>query len=144
LNEAAILLLPGNGFDMEIAGRGRILVWEGASLWVLEAPAGIAQTDFHSHHAIQITLALEGEFELRTAGQRLGGPAVAVAADASHVFHASGVGAFLFLEPESKEGRPLPPPPSRTVPCTRWAALPSPIIWPRLPPHSGPAAPTKY
>ena len=42
---------------MQIEGRGRISVWEGASLWVLEAEAGIGQTDFHAHHAIQITLA---------------------------------------------------------------------------------------
>ncbi|MDB5692371.1 MAG: AraC family transcriptional regulator [Alphaproteobacteria bacterium] len=92
---------------MEIEGRGRILVWEGASLWLLEAAGGVGRADFHSHHAIQITLALEGDFELRTADERLRGPAVAVAADASHVFEASGLVAFLFVEPESREGRAL-------------------------------------
>jgi AraC family transcriptional regulator len=92
---------------MPVAGRGRILVWEGASLWVLEGAGDHAQTDFHSHHAIQVTLALEGDFELRAAGERLAGPAVAVAPDASHVFTAAGRIAFLFVEPESAAGQAL-------------------------------------
>ena len=45
---------------MPVAGRGRILVWEGASLWVLEGAGDHAQTDFHAHHAIQITRDLRG------------------------------------------------------------------------------------
>lgn len=92
---------------MEVEGRGRISVWEGASLWVLEAAHGIGQTDFHTHHAIQITLALEGAFEVRTAHACMRGPAVAVASDASHIFRASGLAAFLFVEPESPAGRAL-------------------------------------
>jgi AraC family transcriptional regulator len=92
---------------MAVAGRGRIIVWEGASLWILEATEEVAQTDFHAHHAIQITLALAGDFELRADGERLTGPAVAVAADASHIFKASGLAAFLFVEPESSAGQAL-------------------------------------
>jgi AraC-like DNA-binding protein len=89
---------------MRIAGRGEIIVWEGASLWILEAERESAETDFHSHHAIQITLSLEGDFELEAAGEKLRGPAVAVAADADHIFHATGRAAFLFVEPESAAG----------------------------------------
>jgi AraC family transcriptional regulator len=92
---------------MPIEGRGRIAVWEGASLWVLAAARETSGTDYHAHHAIQITLSLEGGFELRTEHERLTGPAVAVASDARHVFRASGIGAFLFLEPESRAGRPF-------------------------------------
>lgn len=92
---------------MRIEGRGRISVWEGASLWVLEAANGIGQTDHHAHHAIQVTLALAGDFELRTADERLTGPAVAVASDARHIFAASGLAAFLFIDPESVAGRAL-------------------------------------
>lgn len=92
---------------MQIEGRGRISVWEGASLWVLEAGDGIGQTDFHAHHAIQVTLALDGEFELRTANRKLAGPAVAVASDARHIFQARGMAAFLFIAPESRAGRAL-------------------------------------
>jgi AraC family transcriptional regulator len=89
---------------MLIAGRGEIHVWEGASLWLLEAEGDVAHTDYHSHHAIQITLSLGGAFELRSAGERQAGPAAAVAADADHIFEASGRAAFLFVEPESAAG----------------------------------------
>jgi AraC-like DNA-binding protein len=92
---------------MPIEGRGRIAVWEGASLWVLQAARDVGGTDFHAHHAIQVTLALEGDFELRTADERLAGPAVAVASDARHIFEARGMVAFLFIEPESPAGRAL-------------------------------------
>lgn len=89
---------------MRVAGRGEIIVWEGASLWILEAERGSAETAFHSHHAIQITLSLEGDFELRTAGETMHGPAVAVAADAEHIFNATGRAAFLFVDPETAAG----------------------------------------
>jgi AraC-like DNA-binding protein len=89
---------------MKIAGRGEIEIWDGASLWLLEAEGESAGTDYHAHHAIQITLSLEGRFELRTAAESLSGPAVAVAADAAHIFQASGRVAFLFVEPESRDG----------------------------------------
>lgn len=92
---------------MLIEGRGRIAVWEGASLWVLAAARETGGTDYHAHHAIQVTLALEGDFELRTEGERLTGPVVAVASDARHIFQARGMVAFLFVEPESPAGRAL-------------------------------------
>jgi AraC-like DNA-binding protein len=92
---------------MLIEGRGRISVWEGASLWVLEAARTVGQTDFHAHHAIQVTLSLEGDFELRTANERRGGPAVAVASGVPHIFQATGIAAFLFVEPESRPGRAM-------------------------------------
>ena len=92
---------------MAVVGRGRILIWGGASLWVLESENEVARTDFHSHHAIQITLALEGSFELATSAERQCGPAIVVAADARHFFHATGLVAFLFVEPESNAGRAI-------------------------------------
>ena len=92
---------------MQVEGRGRIVVWPGGSLWVLEAVRALGRTDFHAHHAIQITFALAGDFELRTADERLTGPAVAVAPDASHIFQAHGMVAFLFVEPESDAGRSI-------------------------------------
>lgn len=92
---------------MPINGRGRIVIWEGASLWVLEAEDGFAQTDYHAHHAIQVTLALEGAFELRTANEMLSDEAVAVAPNASHIFQANGLVAFLFIEPESAAGQAI-------------------------------------
>ena len=114
---------------MAVAGRGRILVWEGASLWVLEGAGDHAQTDFHAHHAIQVTLALEGDFELRAAGERLTGPAVAVAPDASHIFNAAGRIAFLFVEPESADGQALI---AAAFHGGALAALPAPALAPPL------------
>lgn len=92
---------------MSLAGRGGIVVWEGASLWMLEAENEASEVRAHSHHAIQITFQLKGAFELCTEGECLSGPIVAVASDISHTFRASGAAAFLFIEPESPVGRAL-------------------------------------
>ena len=95
---------------MKGAGQGRILFWEGASLWIMEVllPPGASSnsTDFHAHHAIQITLSLGGQFELRTKDARIAGDAV-VAADEMHLFEAEGRIAILFVEPESEAGRAI-------------------------------------
>src|SRR3954471_17753137 len=94
---------------MRLAGRGRIVFWEGASLWLMEAlpHQGLARTtDHHSHHAIQITLALGGRFDLRTRKESAQ-VAAAVAPDETHVFEALGLGAHIFIEPESEAGRAI-------------------------------------
>lgn len=95
---------------MDVAGRGRILFWEGASLWIMEAlPArGSASntTDFHAHHAIQITIALGGRFALRTRTNTVSCDA-AVAPDQEHLLEAVGLMAVLFVEPESQAGRAI-------------------------------------
>ncbi len=94
---------------MGTIAQGRILAWEGGSLWIFEtralAGSEMHTTDFHAHHAIQVTLSLGGRFELRTPETSMRGDAVAVAADASHVFQAEGLVAILFVEPESRAGR---------------------------------------
>lgn len=92
---------------MQIAGRGRIVVWEGASLWVLASSGQETGTAFHAHHAIQITIALAGGFIIRTPDQCSDGPITLIAADALHIFEANGIGAFLFVEPESNAGRAI-------------------------------------
>src|SRR4051812_28685900 len=95
---------------MEIAGRGRILIWEGGSLWIMDvlpAPgAATNTTDFHSHHAVQVTLSLGGQFEFRTTDHRTTTNA-AVAPDVSHIFEAEGLVAIHFIEPESRVGRAI-------------------------------------
>lgn len=48
-----------------IAGVGRVLLWNGGSLWIGHA-AGSG--DVHDHHAIQISLALTGRLKLRSDG----------------------------------------------------------------------------
>jgi AraC family transcriptional regulator len=96
---------------MKVAGRGRIIIWEGASLWIMEVvPAHVSghnSTDFHAHHAIQLTMALDGGFELSSRSKSISNAAVAVAPDADHIFKATGLVALLFVEPESQSGRAI-------------------------------------
>ena len=50
--------------------QGRIVLWEGGALWVFDVlarPDARKRTDNHAHHAIQITLALDGKFNLHVA-----------------------------------------------------------------------------
>ena len=95
---------------MKTLGRGRIVLWEGASLWLMEAVPAAGptpnKTDFHAHHAIQVTLSLGGRFTLRTAKAAIDGDAI-VAPDAPHQFQAVGRAALLFVEPESAAGRAI-------------------------------------
>jgi len=88
-------------------GRAKLAIGQGLSVWVLEAPGGFGDPQFHRHHAIQITVSLEGSLMLATEHGRIAGPAVAVAADARHRFEADGLMVFVFVEPESRAGRAL-------------------------------------
>lgn len=96
---------------MEALARAKMSIWDGGSLWIVDAlpnPRPTPRsTDWHAHHAIQVTLSLGGWFQLDTASGSLRGDAVAVAADASHCFQAEGLVAILFIEPESRAGRAI-------------------------------------
>jgi AraC family transcriptional regulator len=88
-------------------GTGRIVLWSGGSIWI--GHAGEA-TDFHAHHAIQITLALSGgEVRFRRPGEDWTAyKAAIVTAHQSHAFEAPGeLVALIFAEPESREGRTI-------------------------------------
>jgi AraC family transcriptional regulator len=86
-------------------------MWEGGSLWLFDVPRlegdENQRNDMHAHHALQLTFALDGEFNLHFADRVVPGPAAIVAADAEHAFEASGVVALMFIEPESRAGRAL-------------------------------------
>jgi AraC-like DNA-binding protein len=90
-------------------GTGRILFWEGASLWLLAAGPEVGAAGFqgtrHAHHAVQVTFALAGRFELESAQRRVAAAIAAVAPDVPHAIRASGMVAFLYVEPESHAGR---------------------------------------
>jgi AraC family transcriptional regulator len=90
-------------------GKGRILVWEGASMWVLSAGPAVGKEGVkvtpHSHHAVQVTFALDGWFRLQAGDRLVDTPVAAVAPDARHAFTANGTVAFVFIEPESTAGR---------------------------------------
>ncbi|MFN0045529.1 MAG: AraC family transcriptional regulator [Sphingorhabdus sp.] len=92
---------------MTVVGRGRIVFWEGASLWLLKVEQEAAELQPHAHHAIQITFQLEGSFEIGVSSECLTGPVAAVWSDTSHSFRASGAVALLFVAPESSVGRAL-------------------------------------
>lgn len=95
---------------MLVKARGRIIFWEGASLWVLGTRSSAERyprTAVHSHHAVQLTLALRGEFSLVDRGRLVHGPAAAVAADTEHAFEAEGVVAHLFVDPDGRDGRAI-------------------------------------
>jgi len=91
---------------------GRMVFWEGACLWVLGKRPGdppYPKTSFHSHHAVQVTLALEGTFTLegrkKQAARVL---AAAVAPDVEHTFEVHGDAvAHLFVDPDGHAGREL-------------------------------------
>jgi AraC family transcriptional regulator len=88
-------------------GAGRIVVWRGGSMWIGHAEEG---TDFHAHHAIQITLALSGGVvRFRRPGQDwIAYTAAITAAHQPHAFEARGeLVALIFAEPESRDGRVL-------------------------------------
>ena len=94
---------------MELLAHARIVMWEGAGLWIVDAmpikDRATKRTDFHAHHAVQVTLALDGHFRLDTENAHLTGDAAAVAADAQHAFEPEGLMALVFIEPESRAGR---------------------------------------
>lgn len=92
---------------MKATGTGRIVLWGGGSVWI--GRAGEA-TGFHSHHAVQITLAFPGN-EVRF--RRPSGPwrsyaGTIIAAHQVHAFEArETLVALVFVEPESREGRAI-------------------------------------
>lgn len=95
---------------MAVKAHGRIVFWEGASLWVVGTRPGEARyprTALHSHHALQVTLALRGRFSFWGEGREVSGGAAAVAADAAHVFEGDGAVAHLFIDPDGREGRAI-------------------------------------
>lgn len=94
---------------MATKAHGRILVWEGASLWILSAPPGerYPKTDIHSHHVLQLTLALSGRVDFDHGAERFGGEAIAIAPDAPHAFEGTGLVAHVFVASDGKAGREI-------------------------------------
>jgi AraC family transcriptional regulator len=92
---------------MKILGHGQINIWRGGSLWI-----GLAKsaTEFHAHHAIQLSVGLKGSIRLRSpkAAQWTDYAAALIPPHVPHAFDAEGsVVANIFCEPESATGRKL-------------------------------------
>ena len=81
----------------------RWYLWEGGFLAIGQAGG---EVPLHSHHAIQLFLAVEGAAAIRAAGgEWREGRGVIVRPDVEHSFDARGAtGAMLFVDPESSEG----------------------------------------
>jgi AraC-like DNA-binding protein len=95
---------------MKPLGRGRIVLWDGASLWAFDVPRAPMErhsTEAHAHHALQLTLSAGGEFTFRIGLETADGPAVLIAPDVPHVYRAEGRNLILFVEPESRLGAAL-------------------------------------
>lgn len=87
-----------------IAGIGRVIVWPGASLWIGREVGAIAE---HAHHAIQVSLAMEGPFRVqaRAWAQARDTRAAIVMPDRPHRLDGAGTAvATLFVEPNSRQG----------------------------------------
>jgi AraC-like DNA-binding protein len=89
------------------ASSGRIYFWQGGSLWIGQ---GRGRTDWHQHHAHQLTVAPEETFRFRTevAGSWESFEGALVPSLCPHQFELDGIEmAHLFIEPESRAGRAL-------------------------------------
>jgi AraC-like DNA-binding protein len=90
---------------MEAAGIGRVLFWEGGSLWLALITGTMG---WHAHHAIQLCLPIQGPAQFKTdpEGDWITCEGAVIAPDVPHVFHAPGsVVANILFEPESAVGR---------------------------------------
>ena len=90
-----------------VAGVGRIIGWPGGSLWIGRHLAPIQE---HAHHAIQISLAIEGSFKIQAHGWRDARETrgMIVMPDRRHRFDGCGASvATLFVEPNSAPGAAL-------------------------------------
>jgi AraC-like DNA-binding protein len=90
---------------MEAAGIGRVLFWEGGSLWLALVTGAMG---WHEHHAIQLCLPIQGTAQFKTdpQGDWITCEGAVIAPDVPHVFHAPGsVVANILFEPESAVGR---------------------------------------
>lgn len=90
-----------------VAGAGRVMLWNGGSVWVGRDPGSVQA---HSHHAIQITLASARAMRIRAAAEPAWHetPAAIVMSDRWHLFDGLGhVVAMIFVEPETAAGRAL-------------------------------------
>jgi AraC-like DNA-binding protein len=86
---------------------GSIVIWEGGSLLIGRVEEAVGA---HAHHAIQITLAVQGAVRLRARGTNTwtSSAGALVASRTPHEMDARGaIVALIFVEPESLQGRML-------------------------------------
>jgi AraC-like DNA-binding protein len=90
---------------MQVAGIGRVLFWEGGSLW-LALVTGVM--DMHAHHAIQVSLPVDGTVRFKTGRDWASYAGALIPPDVPHAFEAPGtIVANILFEPESAAGRAM-------------------------------------
>ena len=115
---------------MEIAGIGRVLFWEGGSLW-MALVTGVVEA--HSHHAIQLSLPVSGSSQFREEGADwVAYSGAVITPGVVHAFRAPGkVVATILFEPESVAGRSVlsrfPASPIAELGAAEVAALVAPL-----------------
>jgi AraC family transcriptional regulator len=90
---------------MQAVGIGRVVFWEGGSLWLALVSGAM---DWHAHHAIQLCLPIQGQaqFRIQPDGDFITCAGAVITPHVPHVFHAPGsVVATILFEPESVVGR---------------------------------------
>jgi len=95
-------------FSTISASTGRVYFWQGGSLWIGD---GQGRTQWHQHHAHQLTIALKGNFRFRTDAEGVWTDyeGAIVPRGCSHQFELNGAVtvAHIFVEPETNAGRSL-------------------------------------
>jgi AraC family transcriptional regulator len=99
--------IPSKPGERRIGAVGRVLLWKGGSVWIGRNVGG---AELHSHYAIQVTLALDGEFLIRPEEsdewQKTRG--AIVHSEVRHEFDGCGSTlCVMFVEPEGVQGRAL-------------------------------------
>ena len=92
---------------MQIAGIGRVVFWEGGSLWLALITGGVER---HVHHAIQISLPFDGavRFQISPDADWMSYAGAVIGPDLPHAFQAPGrIVANILFEPESTTGRAM-------------------------------------
>jgi AraC-like DNA-binding protein len=98
---------PGARMSRTNASTGRIYFWQGGSLWI---GRGRGHTEWHAHHAHQLTVAPQDAFRFRTepSGSWEQFEGALVPSHCPHQFEVDAIEmAHLFVEPESRAGRAL-------------------------------------
>lgn len=126
LNAAAPAAAARQPTPRGLVAAGRVHSWQAGSLWIGQ---GRGRSDWHSHHAHQVALALEGVFHFRADRQAPWTEyrAAIVPSHCPHEFELDGATvAQLFVEPESTAGRAL----SRRFEAGAVSALPASVAEP--------------
>ena len=87
--------------SQKVVREGRIVIWEGGSLWAFDvrSDANLRPNNMHEHHAFQLTFGAGGYANIRTPSGLLHGPVILIAPDAPPLIEPAGRMVLVFGEP---------------------------------------------